>query len=139
MRLAPETSNSILWAYALTSIVLSFNLLALWISSGARRVRVGVAINPEHQSAKEDGAEQRKSCDLWIDPRREVSGCNSIGDQRDGRFARLGLEMVVKPSHGTVPRRSLDESWKTGREGRVADDISDVPKDALEFDEHTIS
>jgi uncharacterized membrane protein YecN with MAPEG domain len=47
MRLAPETSNSILWAYALTSIVLSFNLLALWISSGARRVRVGVAINPE--------------------------------------------------------------------------------------------
>ena len=47
MRLAPETSNSILCAYALTSIVLSLNLLALWISSGARRVRVGVAINPE--------------------------------------------------------------------------------------------
>lgn len=47
MRLAPETSNSILWAYALTSIVLCLNLLALWISSGARRVRVGVAINSE--------------------------------------------------------------------------------------------
>ena len=47
MQLAPGTANPILWAYALTSIVLSLNLLALWISSGARRVRVGVAINPE--------------------------------------------------------------------------------------------
>ena len=34
-------------AYALTSIILSVNLLLLWISSGARRVRSGVAINPE--------------------------------------------------------------------------------------------
>jgi uncharacterized MAPEG superfamily protein len=47
MQLAPETPNPILWAYALTSIVLSLNLLALWISSGAKRARVGVAINPE--------------------------------------------------------------------------------------------
>lgn len=43
----PEISNSTLWAYALTSIVLSLNLLALWISSGAKRVRAGLAINPE--------------------------------------------------------------------------------------------
>jgi uncharacterized MAPEG superfamily protein len=47
MQLTPETSTPIIWAYSLTSIVLSLNLLALWISSGARRVRVGVAINPE--------------------------------------------------------------------------------------------
>jgi uncharacterized membrane protein YecN with MAPEG domain len=34
-------------AYAVTCIILSLNLLLLWISSGARRVRSGVAINPE--------------------------------------------------------------------------------------------
>jgi prostaglandin-E synthase 1 len=34
-------------AYALTCIVLTINLLALWISSGAMRVRSGVAINTE--------------------------------------------------------------------------------------------
>ena len=34
-------------AYALTSIILSLNLLLLWMLSGARRVRSGVAINPE--------------------------------------------------------------------------------------------
>lgn len=47
MQLTPETSSPILWAYALTSIVLILNLLALWVSSGARRARAGVAINPE--------------------------------------------------------------------------------------------
>jgi len=47
MQLAPETSNSILWAYAFTSIVLNLNLLTLWVSSGARRARAGLAINPE--------------------------------------------------------------------------------------------
>ena len=47
MQLAPETSNPILWAYAFTSIVLNLNLLALWVSSGARRARAGLAINPE--------------------------------------------------------------------------------------------
>lgn len=36
-----------LWAFALTSLVLSLNLLALWIFSGASRARAGVAINPE--------------------------------------------------------------------------------------------
>jgi uncharacterized MAPEG superfamily protein len=34
-------------AYALTCIVLSLNLLALWVSSGAIRAKDGVAINPE--------------------------------------------------------------------------------------------
>ena len=34
-------------AYALTCVVLSLNLLALWISSGATRAKDGVAINPE--------------------------------------------------------------------------------------------
>jgi uncharacterized MAPEG superfamily protein len=47
MQLALATSNPTLWAYALTSIVLTLNLLALWITSGARRLRAGVAINPE--------------------------------------------------------------------------------------------
>jgi uncharacterized MAPEG superfamily protein len=34
-------------AYALTCVVLSLNLLALWVSSGAIRAKSGVAINPE--------------------------------------------------------------------------------------------
>lgn len=40
-------------AYAFTCLVLSLNLLALWISSGAVRAGSGVAINPE------DGARYR--------------------------------------------------------------------------------
>jgi microsomal prostaglandin-E synthase 1 len=36
-----------LWVYALASIVLCLNLLALWVSSGAQRARGGVAINAE--------------------------------------------------------------------------------------------
>ena len=35
------------WAYAFTCLVLSLNLLALWVSSGAIRAKGGVAINPE--------------------------------------------------------------------------------------------
>jgi prostaglandin-E synthase 1 len=34
-------------AYAFTCLVLSLNLLTLWISSGAMRAKGGVAINPE--------------------------------------------------------------------------------------------
>ncbi len=34
-------------AYAITCIVLCFNLLMLWVSSGAIRAKGGVAINPE--------------------------------------------------------------------------------------------
>ena len=34
-------------AYAVTCLVLSLNLLMLWVSSGAIRARGGVAINPE--------------------------------------------------------------------------------------------
>jgi uncharacterized MAPEG superfamily protein len=34
-------------AYVLTSLVLSFNLLILWVSSGAIRAKGGVAINAE--------------------------------------------------------------------------------------------
>jgi uncharacterized membrane protein YecN with MAPEG domain len=41
------TSNAAFSAYALASIVLSLNLLGLWVSSGARRARGGVAINSE--------------------------------------------------------------------------------------------
>jgi prostaglandin-E synthase 1 len=33
--------------YAIATVVLSLNLLALWVMSGAQRVRGGVAINPE--------------------------------------------------------------------------------------------
>lgn len=36
-----------LLAYAFTCLVLSLNLLALWVSSGAIRAKGGVAINPE--------------------------------------------------------------------------------------------
>ena len=41
------TSNPIFVAYAITCIILSANLLALWVSSGAVRARGGVAINSE--------------------------------------------------------------------------------------------
>jgi len=34
-------------AYAFTCLVLSLNLLALWVSSGALRAKSGVAVNPE--------------------------------------------------------------------------------------------
>jgi uncharacterized MAPEG superfamily protein len=34
-------------AYALTCLVLSLNLLTLWISSGAVRAKSGLAVNPE--------------------------------------------------------------------------------------------
>lgn len=47
MQPAPTISAPTLLAYALTSILLTLNLLALWVTSGARRARAGVAINPE--------------------------------------------------------------------------------------------
>jgi uncharacterized MAPEG superfamily protein len=34
-------------AYAITSVVLSLNLLLLWVSSGATRAKSAIAINPE--------------------------------------------------------------------------------------------
>src|SRR5262249_17505202 len=86
-----------------------------------------------HQSTKEDGSEQRESCDLRIDARRKVSGGDSTRDQLDGRFARLSLKMVMKPSHCTIPLGSLDESRKTRREGRIRNNIRDMAKDALKL------
>ena len=47
MPFASATAQPMLWAYALTSLILSLNLLTLWVSSGAKRARIGVAINPE--------------------------------------------------------------------------------------------
>ncbi len=41
------TANPAFDAYALATIVLSLNLLGLWVFSGARRARGGVAINAE--------------------------------------------------------------------------------------------
>jgi hypothetical protein len=41
------TVNPAFEAYAGTCLVLSLNLLALWVSSGVMRARSGVAINPE--------------------------------------------------------------------------------------------
>ena len=40
-------ANPVFLGYVYTCLVLSLNLLALWISSGAVRGRSGVAINPE--------------------------------------------------------------------------------------------
>jgi len=40
-------ANPTFWAYVLTCLVLTFNLLMLWVYSGAIRARSGVAINPE--------------------------------------------------------------------------------------------
>jgi microsomal prostaglandin-E synthase 1 len=40
-------ANPAFAAYVLTCLVLSFNLLMLWVFSGAIRARSGVAINPE--------------------------------------------------------------------------------------------
>jgi uncharacterized MAPEG superfamily protein len=45
--MSPVTANPAFLAYALTAIVLSLNLLGLWVLSGARRARGGVAINSE--------------------------------------------------------------------------------------------
>ena len=42
-----ESSRLVFAAYAITSIILCLNLLLLWISSGTRRARSGLAINPE--------------------------------------------------------------------------------------------
>lgn len=39
--------NPTFTAYAITCLVLSLNLLMLWVCSGAIRTRSGVAINPE--------------------------------------------------------------------------------------------
>ena len=41
------TANPAFDAYALTTLVLSLNLLSLWVFSGARRAHGGVAINAE--------------------------------------------------------------------------------------------
>jgi hypothetical protein len=41
--------------------------------------------------------------------------------------------MVMKPPHCSISLRSLDESRKTRREGRICDDIGDMVKNALEF------
>jgi uncharacterized MAPEG superfamily protein len=40
-------ANPAFLAYVLTCLVLSLNLLMLWVSSGALRAKGGVAINPE--------------------------------------------------------------------------------------------
>jgi microsomal prostaglandin-E synthase 1 len=40
-------ANQTFFAYGLTTLFLSLNLLLLWISSGTLRARSGVAINPE--------------------------------------------------------------------------------------------
>ncbi len=40
-------ANPVFLSYVYSCLVLSFNLLALWVSSGAVRARSGVAINPE--------------------------------------------------------------------------------------------
>jgi uncharacterized MAPEG superfamily protein len=40
-------TNPVFLGYIYTCLVLSLNLLALWVSSGAVRARSGVAINPE--------------------------------------------------------------------------------------------
>jgi uncharacterized MAPEG superfamily protein len=40
-------ANPVFLGYAYACLVLSLNLLALWVSSGAVRARSGVAINPE--------------------------------------------------------------------------------------------
>src|SRR3984957_5811766 len=40
-------ANPAFLAYVFTCLVLSLNLLMLWVSSGAIRARGGVAINPE--------------------------------------------------------------------------------------------
>lgn len=48
MQQSLETAvNPTFCAYAVTCLVLSLNLLVLWVSSGAIRARGGVAINPE--------------------------------------------------------------------------------------------
>jgi hypothetical protein len=39
----------------------------------------------------------------------------------------------MKPPHGTIALRSLDESRETSGEGRIRDYIGDVAKNALEF------
>jgi prostaglandin-E synthase 1 len=45
---SPATAaNPVFVSYVYTCLVLSLNLLALWVSSGAVRARSGVAINPE--------------------------------------------------------------------------------------------
>ena len=42
-----NAANPAFSAYVLTCLVLSLNLLMLWVSSGAIRARGGVALNPE--------------------------------------------------------------------------------------------
>ena len=51
--------NPTFFAYVLTCLVLSLNLLMLWVSSGAIRARGGVAINPEDGARY--GAQVRES------------------------------------------------------------------------------
>jgi hypothetical protein len=46
-------------AYAFTCLVLSLNLLTLWVYSGATRAKGGLAINPE------DGARHSDPCPSW--------------------------------------------------------------------------
>ena len=41
------SANPAFFAYVVTCLVLSLNLLMLWVSSGATRAKAGVAINPE--------------------------------------------------------------------------------------------
>jgi uncharacterized MAPEG superfamily protein len=52
-------ANPAFFAYALSCLVLSLNLLVLWVSSGATRARGGVAINPEDGARY--GAQVRES------------------------------------------------------------------------------
>jgi|SRR5271170_7522754 len=48
------SANPAFFAYVVTCLVLSLNLLMLWVSSGATRAKVGVAINPEDGASVTD-------------------------------------------------------------------------------------
>ena len=49
-------ANPAFFAYVVTCLVLSLNLLMLWVSSGATRAKGGVAINPESRVKSTQGA-----------------------------------------------------------------------------------
>src|SRR5271170_4689629 len=48
------SANPAFFAYVVTCLLLSLNLLMLWVSSGATRAKVGVAINPEDGASVTD-------------------------------------------------------------------------------------
>jgi len=90
-------ANPAFLGYVYTCVVLSLNLLALWVSSGAVRARSGVAINPE------DGARYSAPVrELDPPPVARILRVHRNAEAAIYPFLILGLVYVLVGGHASI-------------------------------------